>query len=113
MAIKGIREGASGWWTYWYKLPDGDITHCSNKKDIPKGTGYITHFNDGKTRYIIKDGKVVWKGRVLKSKGVCHPDQAKEILATQERYHKLLGAEFDKRAYSRVIKEKMKERCGR
>jgi hypothetical protein len=97
-----------GYWEYWYKAPDFDITFCTNKKDIPKNQPYVQLFKvytkDGMDYELIENGKIIWSHKNTHKLSPCA--KAKMAFLIQKILHKRLNTVFPDKAYKKIIEKK-------
>ena len=104
--------GKEGYWTYWFKAPDGfDILFANNKKDIPLGYKYVQHFKVEKTNgvkdwEIIENGKTVWIRKNVHKMSECERLQMSHDV--QREIHKLLSVGYPEKEYKKLFEKKVK-----
>lgn len=105
--------GKEGYWTYWFKAPDGfDITFCKNKKDIPRGYKYVmsmhVYKHDGTEDQEIMDEnkKVLWVRKNIHKLSECEKLQMSHDL--QNNIHKALNVIYPEKEYKKIFEKRVK-----
>lgn len=101
-----------GTWTYWFKSVDGfDISHASNKNNIPKGFDWVQQFrvhksNGDKDYELIHNGKIVWVKKNVNKLSECETMQMGHDL--QRVLHELLKVDYPEKEYKKIFEKKVK-----
>jgi len=105
--------GKIGTWSYWFTKDDKNVTHCTNKLDIPKGSRYVKLFKfykpDGNIddELLAVDDELIWVKHNINKLNPC--DKVNASIEELKEIYKVLNVKYPEKDYNKILKKKVNQ----